>query len=120
MENNKTEQLEALKILSEFNERLLKNLPTIIQELSGERRADTGEYLKNIIDSINWEISVTASTLDIINDGRERLDKEDFNQKVMALSSALSSNTDSEIAAALKDLIPCFTALGGAVREVLQ
>ena len=120
MENNRTEQLEALKILAEFNDRLLKNLPTIIQELSGKRQDDTEKYLKNIIDSINWEISVTASTLNIINDGKERLNKEEFNQKVMALSSALSSNADSEIASALQDLVPCFVSLGDAAREVIQ
>lgn len=119
MENNKSEQLEALKILSEFNDRLLKNLPTLINELSGRQKPDTGEYLKNIIDAINWEISVTNSTLDTINDSRERIDKEMFNQKVLALGSALSSNKDSETAAALQDLIPYFEQLGKAVKEVI-
>ena len=38
MEFNKMEQMEALGILADFNDRLLKNLPTIISELSGKRQ----------------------------------------------------------------------------------
>lgn len=120
MENITAEQLEALETLSEFNERLIKNLPTIVSELSGNRQPDTDKYLKNIIDAINWEISVTNSTLTILNGEKMRVNKESFNQKMLALNSAVSSNTDSEIAAALEDLIPCFEQLGSAAKEVIQ
>jgi len=120
MENSKLEKLEALEALAEFNDRLLKNLPTIISELSGSRQPDTDKYLKNIIDAINWEISVTNSTLDVINENQVRLDKEGFNQKVLALGSALSSNADSQIAVALQDLAPYFQQLSDAAKEVIQ
>lgn len=119
MENNRMEQFEALKTLTEFNERLVNNLPTIIDELSGNRQPDTDTYLKNIIDAINWEISVVNATLDVINEGENRLQKEDFNQKILALSSAMTSNIDSEIAAALQNLSPLFHQLGSAVKAVI-
>lgn len=118
MEFNKMEQMEALGILADFNDRLLKNLPTIISELSGKRQPDTDTYLKNIVDSINWVITVTGNSLDILNEGYTRINKDTFNQKVMALSQALSDKKDSAIAAALQELIPCFEQLGHAVREV--
>ena len=114
MENMTTEQLEALETLAEFNDRLIKNLPTIISELSGNRQTDTDQYLKNIIDAINWEISVTNSTLAILNNEHTRIDKETFNQKMLTLNSAIST----EIAAALENLIPYFKQLGAAVKEV--
>ena len=113
-----TEQLEALETLAEFNDRLIKNLPTIISELSGNRQTDTDQYLKNIIDAINWEISVTNSTLAILNNEHTRIDKETFNQKMLTLNSAISTKADSEIAAALENLIPYFKQLGAAVKEV--
>lgn len=115
---NKMEQLEALNILVGFNDRLLKNLPTIIGELSGNRQADTDAYLQNILDSINWEIAVTSNSLDLLNEGQVRIDKEVFNQRVMALSEALVSKNDSATAAALQALIPCFEQLGNAAKEV--
>ncbi len=118
MENMTTEQLEALETLAEFNDRLIKNLPTIISELSGNRQTDTDQYLKNIIDAINWEISVTNSTLAILNNEHTRIDKETFNQKMLTLNSAISTKADSEIAAALENLIPYFKQLGAAVKEV--
>lgn len=120
MGNITAEQLEALETMAEFNERLLKNLPTLISELSGNRQPDTEQYQKSIIDAINWEISVTNSTLEVLNQDEVRVDKEDFNGKVIALNSALSSKKDSEIADALNALVPCFEQLGAAVREVIK
>ena len=120
MGNISAEQLEALETMAEFNERLLKNLPTLISELSGNRQPDTEQYQKSIIDAINWEISVTNSTLEVLNQDKVRVDKEDFNGKVIALNSALSSKEDSEIANSLEALIPCFEQLGDAVREIIN
>ena len=118
METNKMEQLEALSNLADVNDRLLKNLPTIIGELSGKRQADTDAYLQNILDSINWEISVTNSSLNLLNEDRVRIEKDVFNHKVTALSEALSTKDDSKIAAALQALVPCFEQLGNAAKEV--
>lgn len=120
MENITAEQLEALEAMVKFNDRLLKNLPTLISELSGNRQPDTDQYQKNIIDAINWEISVTNATLDVLNQDKIRIDKEDFNQKMLAFNATLFSKTDSEIASALKALVPYFEQLGAAIREVIK
>lgn len=120
MENNRIEQLEALTTLAEFNDRLLKNLPIIISELSGNRQPDTDKYLQNIINAINWEIAVTNATLDVLNEGQERVNKESFNQEVLNLNSALSSGEDAKTAAVLENLVPYFEGLGNAAKEVTQ
>ena len=119
MENITAEQMEALETMAEFNDRLLKNLPTIIEELSGNRQEDTDQYQKSIIDAINWEIAVTNSTLDVLNQEKMRVDREDFNRKMQDLNAALSSGRDAGIADALKALIPCSEQLGAAAREVI-
>ena len=74
MEDNRKEQIEALEVLLEFNERLVKNMNIIVKELSGKRLDDTDKFLKSIVDAINWEIQVVNGTLEVINDGEERLD----------------------------------------------
>ena len=118
MEDNRKEQLEALEILKEFNVRLLKNMNIIIKELSGERLDDTDVFLKGIIDGINWEVQVVNGTLSLLNEGKERIHKEVFNRKILALADAASAKDDKKIAEAIKQLIVEFEALGEAVEEV--
>lgn len=119
METNVMEQMEALQTLAQFNDRLLKNLPTIISELTENRKPDTDVYLKNIIDIIGWEISVINATSPLLEKAQTHMDKEHFNQSVLALNEALSSGADAKVAAALRDLIPHFETLKTAAEEVL-
>jgi hypothetical protein len=72
MENNRAEQKEALEILEDFNVRLVKNMHSIVTELSGQRLADTDQLLKSIIDAINWEIQVVNGTMELLNEGKQR------------------------------------------------
>lgn len=118
MKTNRLEQSEALETLTRFNDRLLKNLPTITEELSGKRQPDTDTYLKSIIDAINWEVTVMNATSDLLAEGKTIIDREGFNQSILALNTALSSGTDSDTAAAFRNLIPYFESLGIAAREV--
>lgn len=120
METNVMEQMEALQTLTQFNDRLLKNLPTLIDELTENRKPDTDAYLKNIIEVIGWEISVINATSSLLNTARISMDKEGFNQAVMALNSALSSGANAETALALQKLIPHFETLANAAGEVLS
>lgn len=119
MEDNRAEQKEALEVLAEFNERLLKNMNIIVKELSGERLDDTDKFLKSIIDATNWEIQVMNGTMDMLNDGKERIDKEAFNEKVLAFGSAINEKNDAMMAEAIRNLIPEFEKLGSAAKEVI-
>lgn len=119
METNRTEQMEALETLCQFNDRLLKNLPTIIGELSGERQPDTDKYLANIVDAVNWEITVMNATSDLLAESGTDLDKESFNRAIQALGAALSSKDDAGIARALEGIIPHFQSLGDAAKKAV-
>lgn len=119
MEDNRKEQLEALEVLGEFNERLVKNMKIIAKELSGSRLDDTDKFLKSIIDAINWEIQVVNSTLDVLNEGKERLNKEDFNAAVISLSNAINDNSDTEMAEEFRKITPVFEQLGVSIKEVI-
>lgn len=115
---NILEQKEALETLTEFNQRLLKNMNIIIKELSGERMDDTDEFLKAIIDAMNWEIGVMNGTMSLLNNEKIRINKETFNEKAIKLATAVQNKKDNEIADAIKLLIPEFENLGNAAQEV--
>lgn len=119
MEDNRQEQVEALEVMAEFNGRLVKNLPILVKELSGNRLEDTDKFLKSIIDAINWEIQVVNGTLEVLNEGKVRVDKEAFNGKIVAVGNAVASKDDSQMAEAFEKVIPVFEQLGTAVQEVL-
>ena len=50
MEENRAEQKEALEVLIEFNDRIVKNMKIIVKELTGERMDDTNQFLKGIVE----------------------------------------------------------------------
>lgn len=119
MEDNRKEQIEALEVLVEFNDRLVNNMKIIVKELSGKRLDDTDKFLRSIIDAVNWEIQVVNGTMEILNEGRERVHKESFNDKIIALSKAIEENNDGKMAEEFANLIPVFEGLGKSAREVI-
>lgn len=119
MENNRAEQKEALETLVDFNDRLLNNMRIITGELSEGRKEDTDAFLKDIINVVNWEIGVMNGTLSLLNEGKERVNKEQFNSRVLKFGEAVQANDDAKTAEAIKELIPEFEGLGKAAREVI-
>lgn len=120
MDDRRKEQVEALEVLVEFNERLTKNMGIIAKELSGVRMDDTDNFLKAIVDAINWEIQVVNGTMELLNEGKERVDKEKFNQSIVALSNAIAGKDDAKMAEEFKKVLPVFEQLGVAAKEVIQ
>lgn len=120
MEDNRTEQMEALQVLAEFNDRLVHNMKIIVKELSGARLDDTDQFLKGIVDAINWEIQVVNGTLQVLNDGKVRVDKERFNAEIVALSEAINVKDDAKMAEEFQKVIPVFKQLGESIDEVIK
>ncbi len=119
MEDNREEQREALETLVEFNGRLLKNMNIAVKELSGARLDDTNNFLKSIIDAMNWEIAVMNGTMELLNEGEKRIDKDSFNRKVVTFGEAVNAKDDAGMANALKALVPEFENLGNAAEAVV-
>lgn len=120
MEDNRKEQMEALETLTEFNDRLVNNMQIIVRELSGKRLEDTDKFLKSILDAMNWEIQVVNGTMEVLNDGKERVNKETFNDAVVALSDAVNAKDDAKMAQAFTAIIPMFEKLGESAKEVIK
>ncbi|MFW5650228.1 MAG: molecular chaperone [Acetivibrio ethanolgignens] len=119
MKDMREEKIEALETLAEYNERVLKNIPILIKELSGQRLDDTEKFLDGIINAINWEVEVVNVTLDLLNEGKERIQKEDMNDKIVLLSEAIKKKDDVRMAQAFQQLIPVLENLGIAAKEVI-
>ena len=81
---------------------------------------DTDKFLKSIVDAINWEIQVVNGTLEVINAGEERLDKEAFNKAVSALAGAIKAKDDAAMAAEFQNVIPVFEKLGEIAAKVVK
>lgn len=120
MEDNRKEQMEALETLTEFNDRLVNNMQIIVKELSGNRLEDTDKFLKSILDAINWEIQVVNGTMDVLNECEERVNKETFNDAVVALSDAVNAKDDAKMAEAFTAIIPVFEKLGESAKKVIK
>ena len=58
--------------------------------------------------------------MDVLNEGHARVDKEKFNQAVIALGSAITLKDDSKMAEEFKKVIPLFEELGKAAEEVTE
>ena len=119
MDDNRQEQIEALEVMAEFNERVLKNMRILIKELSGARLDDTNKFIQSIVDAMNWEIEVMNGTMTLLNEGKERINKEDFNAHVVAVANAINAKDDAMMAEAFTNVLPHFEKLGEAAKEVL-
>ncbi len=119
MENNRKEQLEAVKVLADFQDKFIANTEILIEELTIAKKDDTDQLLKSVTDSVNWEIGVLNGTLSLINEDTERLSKEDINGAVTNLAEALRTQDDKKIADALEqDLVPMLKKVRDAVTDI--
>ena len=97
----------------------MKNIGILIKELSGQRLDDTDKFQDSIVNAINWEIQVLNSTMDVLNEGKERIVKEVFNEKVLALGEAVKEKDDRKLVNAFDELRPELEKLGMAASEVI-
>lgn len=120
MEDLKAQQLEALQVLKEYNQKLTKSVLLIIEELRGMRKEDTDEFLNKIIEGINWEIQIYNGTKELINGDKVRVDKEEMNRHAVAFGEAVQAKNDADIADSFEtDILPLLTKLEDAAKEVL-
>ena len=116
---NREEQVEALRTLLQFNRKLTDNMGILEKELTTSRKPDTDQYLKSILDAINWEISVVGSTLPVLNEGKERVNKAQFNEKILDFNKAVQEKNEMRMATTLHFLKDEFVTIGKAALEVV-
>jgi hypothetical protein len=96
-------QYNVLKQLISYSESLIPALQNLIEELRGEERDDTSDYLNEVISGINWEIEVYNQCADIINERTSYIDKKSMVSAVKNLGSTLGSGDYKLVADCLED-----------------
>ena len=110
MEDNRREEKEALKVLTEYSPKLLKSMRNVMEELHGNRQPDTDEYLLSIIKGMNWEIQVLNGTMDYLNETGQLI--EAANALFVNFSKIYQEKDDEKLAEVFeKDMIPFFEKL---------
>lgn len=113
------EEVEALQALTEYSPKLIKALKAVTGELSGERLPDTGEYLKAIINGMNWEIQIYNGTKDLLSDSG-KLDKDKANDAFVSFSDAYGKKDDVMMKEIITlKLIPFFIALEDEAKSIV-
>lgn len=108
MEELRTQQIEALQDALEYCAKLKNGIKNVTGELKGDRLIDTDEYLKEVLDGLNWLIQVVNATLDLINKDDIQIEKEVVNETVNSLSIALKEKDDAAVADLLEGGIMTF------------
>lgn len=98
MEEREHLQREVLKELISYSERLIPAVQDIIEELRTEVKADTNDYLNEVINGINWEIEVYNQCADLINVNSNYIDKKVMIEAVQHLGTSLNSGDYQQVA----------------------
>ncbi len=119
--NLNAEQIEALEVYIEYNKKLMNSINMLLLELREQRKDDTDEFQKKIIEGLNWEIQILNGTLSLINQEEEKINKNEVNQQVLKLGEALKTGEDKKIADSFeKDILPEFTKVEEIIQAVLD
>lgn len=120
MKDLRTQQLEALEGIQEYNKKLKSGVKNVIDEFRGERQSDTDEFFKTVSTGINWVIEVVNLIMPMLNEEKERINKEAVNEQVAALNDAITEKDEDKIATILEQGILTFLeTLDCAAEELL-
>lgn len=103
MDNVLKEQIDALKAVVEYNEKLIPAIKEVILELDGEQKEDTFSYLDYILKGVNWVIQVVNGTRSLLEKNDIIFDKEEMNQTISSLNDGVKEKDSAKIAHCLKE-----------------
>ena len=113
-------QYDILKQLISYSDSLIPALQNIIEELRGEEKEDTSDYLNEVITGINWEIEVYNQCADIINERSSYIDKKTMISAVKNLGTTLGSGDYLLVANCLEeDFIPFLNKLALVAKMIV-
>ncbi len=121
MDEREQLQREVLQELINYSEKLIPAVQTIIEELRGNEQADTGEFLNEVINGINWEIEVYNQCASLLNSKSSYIDKKTMIAAVTSLGQSLGSGDNRMVADCFEqDFLPFLNKLTLAARMVVE
>lgn len=110
MEDFKQQQIEALKMVSEYMDKLIPAMEEVSAELVGEMKEDTVPYLDQIIEAFNFVVETFNVTRDIVNPSEELIIESALDDEIASLSGALK----------IKDYKKVGTLIGGSILDFVK
>lgn len=113
-------QRDVLKEMISYSDNLIPAVQQIIQEIRGEEKEDTREFLNEVITGINWEIEVYNQCASLINEKSNFIDKKMMIAAVKNLGESIGNGEDGQIAECLEqDFLPFLNKLALAAKMVI-
>ena len=91
--------------LYRYSQKLIPAIETVSKELAGERQDDTDEYLKSVLNGINWIIEVLNRTMELVNEEEIVIDKDKINEDILKLGETIKEKDDEKMAEVLKEKV---------------
>jgi hypothetical protein len=121
MENLREQQLDALKAMFDYNQKLIPALEEVIIELRGAQKEDTKEYLNYILKGVNWVIQVVNGTKDLINEKEKVVEKEKMNDIIVHLNNSIKEENNMETANIIETgILPFINIISKFAKEITQ
>lgn len=121
MEDQRQQQLQALKDVNEYCIKLEKGIQEILDELRTEAKPDTEDFLNQIITGINWVVEIVNLIMLVLNEGKERVNKESVNTIIVSLSEALQEKDHPKVADLMEHgIIEFIQSIESAADEILE
>lgn len=117
---NVQEKREALEEMRNYNVKLEKGIVTLAKELKDNPQDDTMKFLETVVNGINWVIQITNLTIDLLNEDKNRITKEEINNEILALNEALKDGDNDKAADLFENQLLAFIRkLNTACDEIL-
>jgi hypothetical protein len=114
-------QRDVLLELISYSDSLIPALQDVIEELRGEAKEDTNDFLKEVINGINWEIEVYNQCASLINAKSNYIDKKAMIVAVKNLGISLNSGNQLRIADCFEqDFLPFLNKLALAAQKAVE
>lgn len=107
-ESTRQEKIEAITGICQYDRKLIDASKNLADDLESGKETLPSELLGTIMQGINWTVEVLKQTMDVFNEGEEKLEKQMVNDALTAFNEAFGSNDANQIAAAIRaSLLPC-------------
>ena len=118
MDELKQQQIEALQAAEPYCEKIGTELDKLIKEYTTQKLPDTDEYMKHILNGLNWLFEVYNGTQDLVNAGAVVVDKDAVNQSVIAFNEGMKADDDMAKAEGLKGILTFVRTFEDAAKKL--
>lgn len=106
------EKLESLEGICRYNRKLVEVVDALADDLEEGETDIHSEVFGKVMQGINWTVAVLQQMMDILEEKEKKLEKEAFNEALMAFDKAYREEDEVELVLVMKGkLIPALEQL---------